>query len=83
MGLPIVATDIPGCQGVVEEGASGYLVPVKDSVELADAMLKLCEDADKRRDMGRKGRDIILEGFSSEKVIADTIEIYLKIAATS
>ena len=30
MGLPIITTDIPGCNDVVDNGISGLLVPVKD-----------------------------------------------------
>jgi len=75
-GLPIVATDIAGCRGVVEDGVNGFLVPVKDSVELAEAIAKLCGDPELRRRMGDKGREIILEGFSSEMVVGRTLEVY-------
>ena len=40
MGRPIITTDIPGCRETVDEGRSGFLVPVKDSRALADAMLR-------------------------------------------
>jgi len=74
--LPIVATDIPGCRGVVEDGVNGYLVKVKDSVQLQQAILKLCEDADSRVVMGKRGREIIQAGFSSEIVIRNTLNVY-------
>ena len=74
--LPIVATDIPGCRGVVEDGENGYLVGVKDSVQLQQAILKLCEDADLRVVMGKRGREIIQAGFSSEIVIRNTLNVY-------
>jgi glycosyltransferase involved in cell wall biosynthesis len=75
-GLPIVATDIAGCRGVVEEGINGYLVAVKDSVELTAALLKVCGDAALRKAMGEKGRDIILKDFTSEIVIRKTLAVY-------
>jgi glycosyltransferase involved in cell wall biosynthesis len=75
-GLPIVATDIAGCRGVVEEGVNGHLVAVKDSVELTKALLKLCEDAALRKAMGQKGREIILKDFTSEIVIRKTLAVY-------
>ena len=74
--LPIVATDIAGCRGVVEDGENGFLVPARDTVELSKALLKLCEDAALRKAMGQKGRDIILQGFTSEMVIRETLEVY-------
>ena len=75
-GLPIVATDIAGCQGVVVEGVNGFLVPVKDSVVLAERIGRLCGDAEMRREMGMKGREIILQGFSSEIVVRETLRVY-------
>lgn len=79
--LPIVATDIAGCRGVVEPGVSGYLVPVRDSAELTQALVRLCADPAKRRAMGRKGRDIVLDCFSSTKVIGDTLGVYERLFA--
>ncbi len=74
--LPIVATDIAGCRGVVEHGENGFLVPVRDVSKLAGAIGELCADADLRRRMGRRGRQIIEDGFSSEIVIGKTLEVY-------
>ena len=75
-GLPIVATDIPGCRGVVEHEVNGFLVPVKDSDALARAIGDLCGDAELRRSMGRRGREIILREFTSDIVVRRTLEVY-------
>ena len=75
-GLPIVATDIAGCRGVVEQGVNGNLVPVRAVKPLAKAIGRLCADADARQRMGSKGRRIILEGFSSEIVVGRTLGVY-------
>ena len=79
-GLPIVATDIPGCRGVVEEGDSGYLVPVRDVGALAGALLRLCADAGLRARFGQRGRELMLAGFSMDKVVADTLAVYKSLA---
>ena len=39
-GKPIITSDIPGCKEAVDDGVNGYLVPVKDSDALAEAMLR-------------------------------------------
>lgn len=78
-GLPIVATDIAGCRGVVAEGVNGYLVPVRAVDELAAALARLCADADSRRAMGAKGRQIVLDGFSSEIVVRETLKVYAEV----
>ncbi|MEE4173062.1 MAG: glycosyltransferase family 4 protein [Xanthomonadales bacterium] len=79
-GLPIVATDIPGCRGVVEEGASGYLVPVRDVRALAGALARLVADPAQRRAFGRRGRAIVEEGFSTEQVNRATLAVYAQLA---
>lgn len=38
MGRPIITTDAPGCRETVVDGLNGFLVPVKDSIALAEMM---------------------------------------------
>jgi len=38
MALPVIATDINGCNEVIEPGFNGWLVPPHDSQALEDAM---------------------------------------------
>lgn len=75
-GLPIVATDIPGCRGVVEQGISGVLVPVRDVEALAQALESLVVDASRREALGRRGRKIIEDGFSTAEVSRATLAVY-------
>ncbi len=81
-GLPIVATDIAGCQGVVEEGASGFLVPVQTIDPLADRLSELVADAPLRARFGRQARRIAVEGFSMDRVVAETLDVYAQITKT-
>ncbi len=75
-GLPIVATDVPGCREIVQDGVNGILVPVKDSVALAAALMRLIVDENLRRDMGLQSRSLVLTEFSQEMVIIETIAVY-------
>jgi glycosyltransferase involved in cell wall biosynthesis len=54
-GLPIVATNVGGIPEWLEDGVNGILVPPKNSQALADAILKLIQDAHLREKMGQKG----------------------------
>jgi len=47
MGRPVITTDAPGCRETVEEGVNGFLVPVKDSQALAEAMEKFIEQPER------------------------------------
>ena len=75
-GRAIVTTDMPGCREIVRHGENGLLVPVRDSVALAVALKSLIEDPSLRRRMGTRGREIAVNEFSVEKVVAETLDVY-------
>jgi len=68
--LPIVATDVGGNAEVVLEGKTGYLVPVKDTEALAQAMLRVMNlsEAD-RSAIGQAGRAHVVQNFDLERVV--------------
>lgn len=41
MARPLIATDVPGCRAVVEDGVNGYLCAVRDAASLAAAMARM------------------------------------------
>jgi phosphatidylinositol alpha-mannosyltransferase len=55
-GLPIVASNIEGFAAVLTHGVEGLLALPGDEASLAEALLALVEDAERRREMGRQGR---------------------------
>jgi glycosyltransferase involved in cell wall biosynthesis len=76
MEKPIITTNSIGCKEVVEESINGFLVPVKDSKALAGAMKRMIEiGEDRRKQMGKAGRQKMLEEFDEKTVIARYLEI--------
>lgn len=75
-GRPIVTTDVPGCREVVVDGINGFLVPVRESAGLADAIQRLLASPELRRQMGEAGRKRVVQNFDVDKVNAVTIEVY-------
>jgi glycosyltransferase involved in cell wall biosynthesis len=73
---PLVATDVPGCRAVVNDGENGFLVPSHDSEKLADALTRLIEDKELRENMGKEGRIIVSQRFSDEQVVEQTLAFY-------
>ena len=70
MAKPIITTNVPGCRDVVDDGVNGYLVEVKNSVELSEAMAKMVNlPLDKLTRMGEEGRKKVENNFSQEKII--------------
>ena len=80
VGRPIVTTDVPGCRECVDEGKNGYLVPVRTSQELADAIEKLVNSPEDRKAFGLASRQKAERDFSIENVISNTFDIYKKIS---
>ena len=74
--LPVVTTDVPGCRDLVRHGESGFVVPPRAVEPLADARQTLIEDAELRRRMGRRGREIVIERFSLAIVNEETLAVY-------
>lgn len=75
MGLPVIATDVPGCRHVVEEGVNGLLCEARSVSSLEAAMrrmLMLSEPT--RRAMGERGRRRVEAEFSEEVVVEATLE---------
>jgi len=77
-GLPVVATSVGGIPEEVIEGRTGYLVEPKDSVGLAEAILKLLENKQLAIKMGSDGRRIALGNFTKNKMIDDTSKLLVR-----
>jgi len=70
MEKPIITTDVPGCRDVVDDGVNGYLVNVKDSLELAEAIKKMVDlSKGDLENMGREGRNKVVNNFSQQQIV--------------
>ncbi len=70
MEIPVVATDVPGCRDVVEDGVTGFLVKVKETVGLTKAMDRIMKlSASQRREMGKRGRAKVIQEYNEKLVI--------------
>lgn len=72
----LIATDIPGCREIVQDGINGILVPPKQPEALAEALTHLINDPILRKKMGQHGREIVVSLFSEEKVVSETVLLY-------
>jgi glycosyltransferase involved in cell wall biosynthesis len=75
-GLPVVAYDIRGCNDLVIDGETGFLVPFGDVSGLTDKLMWLAQHPDERRHMGEAGRRRIDETFSLEAVLPQMKTVY-------
>jgi glycosyltransferase involved in cell wall biosynthesis len=76
IGLPLIASDVPGCRDVVTHGENGLLVPVRNPNELALAALRLHRDPPLRVTMGERGRQTAAARYTVEAVADQTLAVY-------
>ena len=79
-GLPIVATPVGDVPRLVEEGETGFLVPVGQPERLADALQSLLDDVTLRRRMGQAARRRVADRFSVEGTLAQIESLYAELS---
>jgi glycosyltransferase involved in cell wall biosynthesis len=80
MQLPVITTDVGAMSEIVEDGASGFIIPVDDEDAFAARLEELASNAAMRRQFGARGRTIVEKKFDLRVNIEQTI-LYLKQAA--
>ncbi|MEK7842094.1 MAG: glycosyltransferase family 1 protein, partial [Deltaproteobacteria bacterium] len=63
------------------DGETGFLVSVKGTDMLANALLKLVASDDLRRRMGEKGRMRVIERFTIDKYVNGVSNIFEEVLA--
>jgi glycosyltransferase involved in cell wall biosynthesis len=81
MGLPLITTDSPGCNDVVEDGVNGLLTPARNPVALSEAIARLLAQPDLRKRFGRASRQRAVERFDLERVVTQTHRLYSELLA--
>ena len=79
----IVATSLGQITEVMQDGRNGLLVPPSDVPALAAAMLKLIENPDLRRQLGRQARCDAVEQFSWEHYMARLDAVFQRVLSRS
>lgn len=80
MGLPAIATDVPGCRQAVVDGETGLLCTVRDAASLAAAMRRmLLLPAAQRAAMGAAARERIVGEFDERIVVGRYMEVVKEI----
>jgi glycosyltransferase involved in cell wall biosynthesis len=78
--LPVVATRWRGLPDIVEDGASGYLVPIRDPVALADRLARLLDAPTLRAQFGQAGRNRFLRNFTLSQHLSAVDQLFEQLA---
>jgi len=76
LGTPVVATRVGGIPEIVDDGIDGLLVPPADSTALADAIVTLLTNPERRASMSGQGREKIVQRFQFEEMVRAYESIY-------
>jgi glycosyltransferase involved in cell wall biosynthesis len=74
--VPVVASRTGGIPEFVEDGQTGFLFTPGDHRELADRLVRLLGDEPGRRLLGRNGRAVALERFSTQSQLETHLDLY-------
>ena len=80
VGRPVVTCDSTGCRDAVEDGVTGFLVPVKDSEALAERLRWLITHPQERKMMGEAARAFAEKTFSIKEVVDIHMDIYRRVS---
>jgi glycosyltransferase involved in cell wall biosynthesis len=75
-GLPVVSTETPGPDELVEPGVNGFLAPPGDAEALADAVARLLEDDELRQRLGAHARSRMEDRFSPEALAERVVDFW-------
>ena len=75
-GKPVVATNGGGIPEIVQDGVTGWLVPMGESAPMAEAIVRVLSDPERAAQMGAAGRQRVLEHFTIELTACKVQEVY-------
>lgn len=75
-GKAVIASDVGGIPMLISHGINGLLIHPGDSKSLEGAFRMLYNDENLRNRMGSLGRKILVEEFTSDKMVDRTLKLY-------
>jgi glycosyltransferase involved in cell wall biosynthesis len=69
-GIPVIATAVSGIPEVIEDGMTGFLVPLGDEEALTERLRWMLQHPEEAKAMGHRAREFAREFFSPEAYLA-------------
>jgi len=76
METPVVATRVMGNPELIRDGETGVLVPPRDPSAMATAILSLLRDPSWAAQLGRAGREVVIQRFSTRTKVERLEALY-------
>jgi glycosyltransferase involved in cell wall biosynthesis len=82
-GTAVIGSNVSGIKDIISHERNGILVPPRDPVVLADAILRLLKDANLRLFLGQNARELIVTKYNWDKVTDKIEAVYYDAVAKS
>jgi glycosyltransferase involved in cell wall biosynthesis len=76
MKKPVIGARTGGIAEILTSELTGLLVPPRDHVAIAEAVMRLHDDPELAAELGENGRSMVLQRFTWDKVAQETLEAY-------
>lgn len=83
LGTPVVASDLPALRELLDDGRAGTLVPPEDPEALAEAVARLLEDTELRRQQVKAAREQVVTTRTWNRNAEVYRDLYARLGATS
>lgn len=80
-GKTVIATPVGGIPTLIEDGRTGFLVPVRDAGALRATIERLLADPETRKRVGEAAREHVARYCSWERVTDRTLQVYAAAAS--
>jgi glycosyltransferase involved in cell wall biosynthesis len=80
VGKPVVGFDLDGTSEAISDGVTGFLARPYDADDVANKVLAILPDADRRARMGEAGRAFAARDFPVEVMVERVIAVYRDLA---
>ena len=75
-GLPIIASDVPGINNMIEAEKNGILVPIKNEVVLSEKMQTLISNYTKKDALSNQALEYAQIHFSKERMFQEYAQLF-------
>lgn len=77
--LPVVVSNVGGLPEVVQDGQTGFIVPLENMETIVESLARLVINEEKRRQMGKQGRSFVRQRYMWENNVSAMEKTYEKI----
>ena len=80
LSVPVIGSRVGVIPEIVEHGKTGFLIQPRYSETIAHCIIKLLTHPGQASDMGRAGRERLVDFFSEDRMVEENLEVFFQAA---